>query len=68
MAAFTKQRVELTTDLTRYDKRLTIGEKGYTIPNAAFSMWARSSDRFAAVKFDNGAENDISYGSMKIIQ
>lgn len=68
MTAYTKQRIELTTDLTRYDKRLTIGQQGVTIPGEAVSMWARGSDRFAAVAFDNGARIDVSYSSFKIIQ
>lgn len=48
-------RVKLIVDLTRYDKRLTEGQLGTTMPGVKLSIWG-SEDRFVAVRFDCGAE------------
>ena len=58
--------VELTTDLTRYDSRCKVGEKGMTIPNHKCGLYG-SFDHFVAVKFDNGAIMDIAYNSLIVL-
>jgi hypothetical protein len=60
-------RVRLTTDLTRYDNRCVNGSMGTTIPNRKFGVFG-NYDHFVAVRFDNGAMMDISYGSIEIIK
>ena len=58
--------VELLDDLTKYDKRLVIGEIGVT--TGPCSMWARGSDRFTGVKFHNGAHLDVLWKGLKILR
>ena len=60
----TPQQVELNTDLTRYDNRLTVGQKGMTIPNRKIGIYG-SYDTFVAVKFDCGAVLDIAINSLE---
>ena len=53
-------RVKLLDNLTRYDKRLTIGEIGTVIdpcPNRG--------DRFATVRFNNGACLDVLWKGLE---
>jgi hypothetical protein len=59
-------QVELTVDLTEYDSRCKVGEKGMTIPNYKCGLYG-SFDHFVAVKFDNGAVLDIAYNSLNIL-
>ena len=59
-------QVELTVDLTRYDSRCTVGQKGMTIPNHKCGLYG-SFDHFVAVRFDNGAVMDIAYKSLNIL-
>ena len=59
--------VELTTDLTKYDERCTVGQKGMTIPNHKCGIFG-SYDHFVAVRFDNGAVMDIAYNSLKTLE
>jgi len=54
--------VKLLDDLTRYDKRLTIGEVGKVI-----DIMPRRGDRFATVKFNNGACLDVLWKGLEII-
>ncbi len=58
-------RVRLTDDLTRYDARLVIGSEGDTC--GPQSMWARGSDCFTGVLFDNGACLDVLWKGLEII-
>jgi hypothetical protein len=58
------KKVKLKVDLTRYDNRLTIGQKGITIPNSKIGMYG-SLDTFVAVKFDCGAVLDIAINSLE---
>jgi len=58
------KRVKLKIDLTRYDTRLTVGQKGTTIPNVKCSMIG-GMDNFVAVKFDCGAKLDIVIKSLE---
>ena len=58
------KEVELKVDLTRYDSRLTVGQKGMTIPNKKCGMYG-SFDTFVAVRFDCGAVSDIAINSLK---
>ena len=58
------KRVKLKTDLTKYDNRLTIGQKGSTIPDVKLSHWG-SMDNFVAVNFDCGAKLDIALNSLE---
>jgi len=59
-------QVELTTDLTKYDSRCAVGQKGMTIPNHKCGLYG-SFDDFVAVRFDNGAILDIAYNSLNIL-
>jgi hypothetical protein len=59
-------QVELTKDLTAYDSRCKVGQKGMTIPNHKCGMYG-SFDHFVAVRFDNGAVMDIAYNSLIIL-
>lgn len=61
------KRVKLKVDLTKYDNRCKVGEKGWTIPNVKLSIWG-SQDRFVAVKFDNGAKLDILWKGLEEIK
>lgn len=56
------ERMRLIVDLTRYDRRLTVGQLGTTMPNVKLSIWG---DRFVAIRFDCGAELDILYKSLE---
>ncbi len=58
------REVELSVDLTKYDSRCVVGEKGKTIPNFNVGMWGRF-DHFVAVRFENGAVMDVLYDSLK---
>jgi len=58
--------VELIVDLTKYDKRCKIGEKGTTIPFHKVGTFG-AFDNFVAIKFDNGAIMDVAYNSLKFI-
>jgi len=60
------QRVKLKEDLTRYGEGLVKGIKGVTIPNVNFSIWGKT-DRFVAVKFDNGLKLDVLYKHLDFI-
>lgn len=62
-----KLRVKLIVDLTRYDSRCVIGSLGSTGYGEAYSMWARGSDRFTGVRFDNGARLDILWDSLEVL-
>lgn len=62
------KRVRLTVDLTRYDPRCKIGELGWTMPDMAYSSWAKFYDRFVAVKFDNGAKLDVLTKSIEQVE
>ena len=55
-------RVKLTTDLSRYDGRLTGGQEG-AVTRGAYS---RLGDRFALVRFDCGASLDVLWQGLKI--
>jgi len=57
-------RVKLIKDLTRYDKRLTAGQLGTTIPNVKLSFWG-NMDTFVAVEFDCCVQMDIAYKSIE---
>jgi hypothetical protein len=57
------KEVILNCDLTRYDNRLTKGQKGKTIPDFKCGIWG-TQDRFVAVKFDCGATMDILISSL----
>ena len=59
-------RVKLKVDLTKYDNRCKVGSIGYTIPDIKLSMWG-DQDRFVAVRFDNGAQLDVLWDSLEII-
>ena len=59
-------RVKLTCDLTRYDRRLTEGQEGMTIPSYKCSEWG-SMESFVAVRFDCGATLDILWKSLEIL-
>lgn len=59
-------QVELTKDLTAYDSRCTVGQKGMTIPSYKCGLYG-SFDHFVAVRFDNGAVMDIAYNSLIIL-
>lgn len=52
------ERVRLIVNLERYGKGLIENSLGWTIPDTKLSIWG-SSDRFVAVKFDNGISLDI---------
>jgi hypothetical protein len=59
-------RVKLVVDLTRYDRRLIVGELGETCDPQ--SGWARSQpDSFVGVRFDNGACRDILWKSLEVL-
>ena len=60
------KRVKLKVDLTKYDNKCKIGSLGYTIPDVKLSIWG-SQDRFVAVKFDNGAQLDVLWNSLEVI-
>lgn len=53
-------KVKLTVDLTRYDKRLVVGEIGYT-------KGPGRNDRFEWVKFNNGARLEVLWESLEVI-
>jgi hypothetical protein len=55
--AHTKQRVCLTTDLTRYDSRLVAGSLGWTTVRRA--QWG------VIVEYDNGAVLDTLWKSLR---
>ena len=59
-------KVKLTEDLTKYDRRLVVGEVGET--TGPCSMWARGSDRFTGVKFVNGAHLDVLWKGLELIE
>ena len=58
-------RVKLAVDLTEYDSRCVTGSEGHTSEPCSF--WARGSDRFTGVRFDNGARLDVLWRSLEII-
>lgn len=60
-------RVRLKVDLTKYDERCKINELGWTMPNIKLSIWG-SQDRFVAVRFDSGANLDILWKSLEILE
>ena len=60
------KRVRLKVDLTRYHPSCKIGSLGYTILDKKFSVWG-SQDRFVAVKFDSGAQLDVLWESLEIV-
>ena len=60
-------RVKLVSDLTKYDQRCTIGQEGETIPNIKLSL-VGGFDSFVAIKFDNGAELDVSWNSLSLLK
>ena len=60
------KRVKLKVDLTKYNSKCKIDSLGYTIPNTKLSMWG-SQDRFVAVNFDNGAQLDVLWESLEIL-
>jgi len=66
MVAYTKERVRLKVDLTRYNPKCKVGELGWTMPGVKLSMWD-SQDRFAAVAFDNGAQLSVAYEGLERI-
>jgi len=57
-------RVKLKTDLTKYHPECKIGSIGSTLPGIKLSEWGWS-DRFVAVKFDNGAMLDVLWKSLE---
>lgn len=57
-------KVKLVVDLTKYDDRCVNGSLGVTIPNSYVGMWGNQSDRFVAVKFDNGARLDVLWSGL----
>jgi len=57
-------RVKLKVDLMRYDQRCKVGELGWTMPDTKLSVWG-STDRFVAVRFDNGARLDVLWDSLE---
>lgn len=57
----------LMIDLTKYNQRCVVGQRGVTIPDVKLSMWG-DYDRFVAVKFDNGASMDVLWDSIQIIK
>lgn len=59
-----KRRVVLTKDLTKYNSLCEIGIFGWTIPMEHFTDWGKMDD-FVAVRFDNGAELDVTYSSLR---
>lgn len=59
-------RVKLKVDLTRYDNRCKVDSLGYTIPDLKLSIWG-SQDRFVAVRFDSGAQLDVLWSGLKIV-
>ena len=59
-------QIELTKDLTKYDSRCTVGQKGMTMPNHKCGLFGGFDD-FVAVTFDNGAILDIAYNSINIL-
>jgi len=59
------QKVTLKSGLTKYNSKCVVGSEGKTIPNKAFGTFGKF-DHFVAVKFDNGAEMDVAYSSLKI--
>ena len=60
------RKVKLNADLTKYDSRCVEGSTGTTIPNYKVGIWG-GTDRFVAVRFDNGAVLDILYNSLEFI-
>ena len=60
------KRVKLKVDLTKYDNKCKVGSLGYTIPDVKLSIWG-SQDRFVAVRFDNGAQLDVLWNSLGVI-
>ena len=60
------KRVKLKVDLTKYDSRCKIGSLGSTMPDIKLSVWG-SQDRFVAVNFDNGAQLDVLWESLEVI-
>ena len=60
-----QQRVKLIVDLTRYDRRLVVGQLGWTNPGDR-SGWS-STDRFTKVQFDNGDYRDILWESLTVL-
>lgn len=58
------RKITLTTDLTKYDSRCTIGQKGETVPEYKCGFWGTQED-FVAVQFDCGALLDVSLSSLK---
>jgi hypothetical protein len=67
MVAYSRERVKLKVDLTRYNLKCKVGELGWTMPGVKLSMWD-SQDRFAAVHFDNGAEFSMAYDCLERIK
>lgn len=62
-----KKRVKLLVDLTKYHPKLIVGQLGFVIPDLAYSMWGRGSDRFGAVHFDCGAKLDIVLNNLEFL-
>jgi hypothetical protein len=60
------RKVKLKVDLTKYDSRCVVDSTGKTIPNYKVGIWG-GSDRFVAVRFDNGAVMDVVYNSLEFI-
>lgn len=60
------KRVKLVVDLTRYNSQCKVDSLGYTMPDVKLSIWG-SEDRFVAVKFDSGAQLDILWKSLEIL-
>jgi hypothetical protein len=67
MVAYSKQRVKLIVDLTRYNPKCKVGVLGWTMPGVKLSIWD-SQDRFAAVHFDNGAELSVLYSGLEVLK
>ncbi|MDO8528430.1 MAG: hypothetical protein Q7S06_00890 [Nanoarchaeota archaeon] len=59
-------RVKLKVDLTKYDNRCKVSSIGYTIPDIKLSIWG-TQDRFVAVRFDTGAQLDVLWDSLEVI-
>ncbi len=59
-------KVELKVDLTKYDERCSVGQIGETVPNHSFSSFGNFDD-FVAVRFENGAEMDVAYSSLNLL-
>ena len=59
-----KRRVRLMKDLTKYNSLCTFDTMGWTVPLVHFTDWGKSDD-FVAVRFDNGVEMDVAYGSLR---